>query len=49
MADYFIWGVAPASHLLPMMLLSDTGGRAIMWQARMPAVSVRLGAPLPQA
>lgn len=25
MAGYFIWGVAPASHLLPMMLLSDNG------------------------
>lgn len=49
MAGYFIWGVAPASHLLLMMLLSDTGGRAIRWQARMPAVFVRLRAPLPQA
>lgn len=49
MVGYFIWGVAPASHLLPMVLPPDTGGRAIRWQARMPAVSVRLGAPLPQA
>lgn len=43
LAGYFTWGVAPASYLLPMMLLSDTGGRVIRWQARVPAVCVRLG------
>lgn len=30
-----------------MMLLSDMGGRAIRRQARMPALSVRLGAAHP--